>query len=419
MLLYVNWDGFSYDWYQMAREDGGTPNLDAMAARGAILRAHYCGIPAITNPMQQTLVAGAWPEKTGNCYAYFDKTLRRVVQTLRRNDCENICEAAIRQGKTCASVHGWYFENRGCVPGDASRPYIQNNLPNFETRVSLLLDYLDGKPVPSGDTTVTMGKRPDFLSLYADDIDAVCHNGRRLPYPELSRASTLGAWRDNLRYTVRRMDQALGRLLALPDTTVALAADHGGMPFGAAEGGEADADAKKGRLAPLVAAIQSVVPGLFVFEKADQTPPQDAEAVLLPMGTQALLTYLTEPGEAKRREILRRVAALPFVHRCLDRRAQAEYGAPKDFCDVYVTSRSPYYFGGENTDGFVGGSHAAMEESVLHVFCALAGKGIRRGVSVSEKTDLTCFAPTLAALMGIDAPADATGAALTAVLEES
>lgn len=418
MLLYVNWDGFSYDWYEMARRDGGTPNLDRMAREGAILRAHRCGIPAITNPMQQTLVSGAWPEKTGNCYVYFDKALGRPVPTLRTNHCENIAEAALRQGKTCASVHGWYFENRGCVPGDAARPYIQNNLPNFETRVSLLMDYLAGKPVPSGERTITMARRPDFLALYADDIDSVCHNGKRLPYLELSRARTLSAWYDNLTYAVRRMDRALGRLLALPDTTVALAADHGGMPFYTAMNGVSDAEAKMERLAPLVEAIRRAGIDPFIWTRPDDTLPASAQAVLLPMGTQALLTYLTEPGAGRRGAVLQNVSALPFVHQCLDKRAQEAYGARKDFCDVYITSRAPYAWGGEAADDFVGGSHAAMAKSVMHVFCAFVGAGIRRGVSVEEQTDLTDFAPTLAALLHIAPPKDATGRVLTEILED-
>lgn len=418
MLLYVNWDGFSYDWYKMARENGGTPNLDRMAQEGAILSAHHAGIPAITNPMQQTLVAGAWPEKTGNCYVYFDKALGRAIPTLRKNNCENICEAALRQGKTCASVHGWYFENRGCVSGDASRPYIQNNLPNFETRAALLLDYLAGKPVPSGDTTVTMDKRPDFLAIYADDIDSVCHNGRRLPYAELSRARTLNEWYGNLTYAVRRMDKALGRLLALPDTTIALAADHGGMPFHTAMNGVGEDEAKKSQSAPLIDAIKRAGLDLFVLERPDDTPPKEAEAVLLLMGTQALLTYLKEPGAEKRAAVLQNVSALPFVHRCLDKTAQAAYGAWKDFCDVYITSHAPYSWGGEATDEFVGGSHAAMEESIMHVFCAFMGRGVKRGVNVKTQTNLTDFAPTLAALLHIAPPKDATGRVLTEILED-
>lgn len=163
MLLYINWDGFSKGWYEKARLTGhGTPNLDRIVAQGASLENHFCGIPAITNPMQQTLVSGAWPVKTGNCYAYLDKKTNRVVQTGRLNNCENIAEAAKRQGLTCASVHGWYFENRGCIPGDPRNPYIQNNLPNFETRVELLLSYLRGEPVNSGDGMIRMERSRIF-----------------------------------------------------------------------------------------------------------------------------------------------------------------------------------------------------------------------------------------------------------------
>ena len=69
MLLYINWDGFSASWYRMAH---ASPQ-------------QRCGIPAITNPMQQALISGAWPEKTGNCYCYFDKAARRIVKTGRLN----------------------------------------------------------------------------------------------------------------------------------------------------------------------------------------------------------------------------------------------------------------------------------------------------------------------------------------------
>ena len=216
MLLYINWDGFSASWYRMAHASPlGTPNLDNLIAQGTVLLQQRCGIPAITNPMQQALISGAWPEKTGNCYCYFDKAARRIVKTGRLNPCETIAEAAVRHGLTCASIHGWYVENRGCTPGDAGNPYIADiSLRNFEGRVQLLLDYLAGKPVPSGEKMITLLNRPDFLTIYADDIDTVCHNGARLPYAEMRRASTIDEWYENIQYAVWRMDQALERAVA-------------------------------------------------------------------------------------------------------------------------------------------------------------------------------------------------------------
>lgn len=75
MLLYINWDGFSASWYRMAHASPlGTPNLDNLIAQGTVLLQQRCGIPAITNPMQQALISGAWPEKTGNCYCYFGQS---------------------------------------------------------------------------------------------------------------------------------------------------------------------------------------------------------------------------------------------------------------------------------------------------------------------------------------------------------
>ena len=419
MLLYINWDGFSRHWYEMARRHGdGTPNLDRMIAQGAFLSNHVCGLPAITNPMQQTLVSGAWPVDTGNCYIRFDKVERRFVPTGRTNRCENLAEAARRQGLRCASVHGWYFENRGCTEGDAQAPYIQDNLPNFETRAALLLSYLKGEPVPSGSRSIVMQQRPDFLSLYADDIDSVCHNGGRLPYPELRRARTLDEWYANLVYTVQRMDRALAPLLALEDTTVALAADHGGMPYATKAFGISREEAILPRQRALLQAIESAGVAPFVFTSKEQTIPEDASAVLLSIGTQAFFCAL-KPMPALIPHIQQAVSALPFIRGCLDAGQQQAYGAPAGFCDLYILTKSPFFLTCEGSVGeFVGGSHAAMDSSVLEVFCALCGTGVRPGVYVTRQTDVTDFAPTLCRLMGIQAPANSTGRVLAEILQQ-
>lgn len=420
MLLYINWDGFSASWYRMAHASPlGTPNLDNLIAQGTVLLQQRCGIPAITNPMQQALISGAWPEKAGNCYCYFDKAARRIVKTGRLNPCETIAEAAVRHGLTCASIHGWYVENRRCTPGDAGNPYIADiSLRNFEGRVQLLLDYLAGKPVPSGGKMITLLNRPDFLTIYADDIDTVCHNGARLPYAEMRRASTIDEWYENIQYAVWRMDQALERLMRIPGVTIALASDHGGMPYGIAGFG-ADADeAALPRLAELVQAIQREGVAVAAIEKEGDPVPADAQAVLLAMETQAQLTWLVPASEGRQRAVLEGIRALPFVRAALDQNAQRALSAWPGMCDIYITTRSPYYLCGYEGRPFAGGSHAALEDTVMDPFCAFWGAGVRRGVKVQERTSLVDFAPTACRLLGIEGPQDAVGRILTEALEE-
>lgn len=417
MLLYINWDGFSRHWYEMARSRGaGTPNLDRMIAQGASLENHFCGLPAITNPMQQTLVSGAWPAKTGNCYVRFDRAARRFCPTLRLNRCENIVEAAQRHALRCASVHGWYFENRGCREDDPDAPYLQGDLPNFESRVALLLAYLRGEPC--GKNGLVMRQKPDFAALYADDIDSVCHNGPRLPYRELRRAQTLEEWYANLVYAVQRMDRALAPLLAQKDLTIALAADHGGMPYGTAAFQVSSQEASLPRAQEVLDAMQKIGVRPFVPTRADEAVPEDAEAALLFMETQALFYLLRPDADGVLERVQKAVSALPFLRGCLNSAQQQAYGAPSDFCDLYLLTRSPYVFNTWHNDGFVGGSHAAMEDSVLHVFCAFWGPGIRKGVRVTRRTDLTSFAPTLCKMMGFDGPKDRTGSALDDIIDE-
>lgn len=419
MVLYVNWDGFANAWYRMARlEPPGTPNLDRLVAGGTVLTRHFCGIPAITNPMQQTLVSGAWPQKTGNCYRYFDRETRRVVQTGRLNPCETIAEAAVRRGLACASVHGWYEECRGCRPGDAGNPYIaEPALRNFEGRVQLLLDYLGGKPVPSSGKKVTMQRRPDYMTLYADDIDTVCHNGARLPYAQLRRAKTLEEWYGNLRYTVQRMDRALGRLMDIPGVTLALAADHGGMPYGAAGFGVDAAGAARPRLPELLKAIREGGIRVAVVESNQEDIPADAQAALLVLETQAQLTWLQPVDEGRQRAVCERMLSLPFVRAVLDRRAQRDWGAWAGMCDLFIATRPPYFLRRDEDSAFVGGSHASLEDTVLRPFCAFWGAGIRQGCEVTGRTSLIDFAPTVCRLLGIEGPRDADGRVLTEVLE--
>lgn len=417
MLLYINWDGFSYPLYQRARQAGrGTPNLDRMVSQGAVLCRHFCGIPAITNPMQQTLVSGAWPARTGNCHVRFDRVARRAEATGRVNRCETMAECARRQGKRCASVHAWYFENRGCEPGNEEAPYIQGDWPNFTARVAALTDYLQGRPVPSGSRMVRMRQRPDFLAIYADDIDTVCHNGPRLPYAGMNRATDMGAWTRNLIEAVQRMDEALGKLMALQDVTIALAADHGGMPYAMGMNGVSREEAARPREAALMEALHRAGIAPYLIRQLGEAVPEQAQGALLIQETQALLYGMGALDRQTLERARREVLALPFMACCMTPQEQQAWGAPEDFCDLYMATKPPWYLGPAVAGPYVCGSHAAVEESVMHVFCAFYGAGIRPGTSVARRTDLTDFAPTVCRLMGVDGPRDRTGRVLEEIL---
>jgi len=47
-VIYINWDGFAYDFYEWANSPGapGTPVLNYLASRGALLTKAYTGFPA-------------------------------------------------------------------------------------------------------------------------------------------------------------------------------------------------------------------------------------------------------------------------------------------------------------------------------------------------------------------------------------
>ena len=159
---------------------------------------------------------------------------------------------------------------------------------------------------------------------------------------EMRRASTIDEWYENIQYAVWRMDQALERLMRIPGVTIALASDHGGMPYGIAGFG-ADADeAALPRLAELVQAIQRAGVAVAAIEKEGDPVPADAQAVLLAMETQAQLTWLVPASEGRQRAVLEGIRALPFVRAALDQNAQRALATWPGMCDIYITTRPPY-----------------------------------------------------------------------------
>lgn len=427
-LLYINWDGFAWDWYNLAQQHGGTPALDRLMAQGTVLQSLWAGIPAITNPMQQTLVSGAWPRDTGNCYAYWDKKAGHVVQTGRLNKTENFCEAALRHGLSVASVHGWFFENRGCVEGDAARPYIQQALPNFVARADVLNRLIEGEVVYSGDTPVQYKESlPALMAIYADDIDSTCHNGRA-PYPSMQLATTRAQWYDNLGICVHEMDAGLARIVKaletrgiLQDTAIVLTADHGGSPFGGATQPPMQDDPHAwSQIDALAAALAQSGPGyrVQVLRNPSEKALPGTQLLLMPLGTQAQVYDLQGLAPGALEQIRQDAAALPFIGAALDKAEQAAHGAGDEFADLYITAASPWHLSVIDNVIGVAGTHASMEETCHHVFGLFHGAGIAKGLRINRPLTLVDIAPTICRLLGFSGPAQATGHAIDEVFAQ-
>jgi hypothetical protein len=75
----------------------------------------------------------------------------------------------------------------------------------------------------------------------------------------------------------------------------------------------------------------------------------------------------------------------------------------------------PYYFNGTYGDRDTGSTHGTPYEYDTHVPLILAGAGVRPG-TYNGNVDIADLAPTLANLIGIDAPVGNEGRPLTEIL---
>ncbi|WP_028547961.1 alkaline phosphatase family protein [Paenibacillus sp. UNC451MF] len=436
-VIYINWDGFAYAWYQLVQERyGGMPNLDALVKEGVLCTQAGTGIPSITGAMQQCIASGAWPEDTGNCHRYYDVPSNKVIQFARQNRLENIAEAALRNGVSLAAVNAWYFENRGTFEGNREQPYIRKELPsNFGQRVDEMIKIILGEPVISGSETLTFREMPRFLSVYADDIDTVAHNGR-VTYEGLTVAATLPQWYDNIAQTILRMDKDLGRLLeALKDrglferTTIVLTTDHGMVPYGAKN--------KALKAAPPPEAF-SCLPDLidtiaecgrkfkgerFKVEALCQEGMQaqeDTDIVVTVVTLQAQINVRFPAGHEVFEEIVSQVMRKPYYGTHLHKEELLRRGAMTGFADLVISPQPPFHFSWDGMDvpKAVGANHDSLHKQVHHIITMLSGANIQKGMTYNEQVWMVDIAPTIARLLGFEGPKDAVGAVLDDLLAE-
>lgn len=431
LVLYVNWDGFAYEWYRLVNTSyGGTPHINALLQDGVLFTNASTGVPAITGAMQQCLASGAWPVDTGNCYRYYDAENNVVMQFARENRLENIAEAAVRHKVSVAGVNAWYFENRGLFEGKEQQPYLKTeSMPsNFGQRVDELIKIIHGEPVRIGDKHIIFDGIPQFLSIYADDIDTVAHNGR-VTYDGLKVAGDIQEWYDNIAQTIMRMDQDLGRLVAAlrrtgryEHSSIVLTTDHGMIHYGAHSKEQLN-EAEPGGLTSLydmTACIANVglrhIGRKFTIEilpAGGMQAKSDTDIVIVPIMLQAQITFLHPACHPAIPDIIEQIKSKVYYGTHLTHDELMKAGLPSAYADLLISSCPPYHFIPDPHGYYaVGGNHASLDPQVKHIFTMLSGANIAKGVVCDKPISIIDIAPTLARLLGFEGPQHATGTAL-------
>ncbi len=409
-VIYINWDGFAYDYYEWANASGGlgTPVLNFLASRGALFTSARNGFPSITNPMQTSIVTGAWPAVHGNTYRYYDPVENIVKQTGRDNSAETIAEAVERSGLSCASVQQFTLDRRGTYPSDPSHLYIQPGGP-WRRRLTEAIKILRREPVASGQGPVAVAEIPRFLAIYADDLDAAGHNSG-IAYG-LSLVFNYGAWKAKMVRQLAAMDRDLGSLVdALVDlgvfdkTAVVLTADHGMSPVSG-----------KSSLPDLLVTLQGLGYRCELLGQGDRAA-DDTQVVLVSAGLAVQFYFRRDITLSQYNAIIDALATKPYFGGYMSLHELRKAGAHPGLGQLLVWSMPPHHF---KTQGFffgISGQHDSGDDTSRHVFMMLSGAGVRPGVVIDRPVEIIDVAPAISHLLGIRPPANATGRVLTEAL---
>lgn len=409
MIIYMNWDGFAKYYFDLAISRSTIPVIASLLDRCVNFDNAWCGIPAITNPMQTAIASGAYSQKTGNVKLYYDRESRKVIVQRRENRAENILQAFSRQGVSVASVHHFTFEGEGSYAGDPSRPYIFNAGSNYEQRYTELYHLFSSAPVHTGGTLIQLDFIPEFTAFYLDDLDTIGHNNGKLAPPAKSETERV----ENVLWRLSQLDNALGCFLQqmeeLPfyrDITFILMTDHGMTPF-------TFNDQAKAAYLDL---LDTITKSGFLYEvlSAGQSPKAETDLVLCSAGLSLLLTFCNNPDTTKLLKLKNDLKTKTYMGAVADAEDLVRAGS-FPFCDLYLSPAPPFIFKDQAPP--IGATHDSLDESARHVFAMMWGNGIRKGVTISEKVFTIDFAPTMAQLLNVSPPLDSTGRILFSALE--
>jgi arylsulfatase A-like enzyme len=389
-VLFVAWDGF--DPAYLDRAD--TPTIDRLAHDGSLTTSRGV-MTSITNPSWSSVATGAWPERHLNtAYWYDDETgLARGQQ--RDLAVPTIAEAVGDGGGTVASVQWFIVQNHGASYGDPDALYTQPG-GRCDTRVDQAISILRGESVDSGGTQVAVPEIPTLLAVYCDDLDALGHAGGDVN-PEIPGR-------------LEEMDAMLGRLVDALDaagiadeTTIVLTGDHAMTSFTTAIGDE------------VIAAVDEAGYDLELLSSG-QSPAPGTDAVMVVGGAASvhLVGDAREDRHAARR-IEAAIRGVEHVHAVYDRADQRRMRMSPHHGELVVDPEPGYTLSTTDRES-PRGQHGTAND--LRVPLLLSGAGIsdERRPRFPRHVDL---APTMAALLGIDAPAGAQGRVLREALERS
>jgi arylsulfatase A-like enzyme len=388
-VVVIALDGFDADYLELVAELE-TPNLDRLLHRGSITSATGV-MTTITNPSWSSVATGAWPERHLNTAYWFDHESNTARGQQRDLAVPTIAQAVRDQGGTVFSAQWFILQNYGTTYGDPDGLYTQPG-GDCSRRVDDAVAVLNGQPVSSGGRMVTASGIPQLLAVYCDTLDALGHAGGDV-HPDIPAA-------------LQMIDAQIGRVVqATKDagiygrTTFVITGDHGMTTFDKGFATEA--------LAVIAdAGYQGEILG------AGRSPAPGTDVAIVVGGVASLHLVGEARGDAAAaQKIAAALEALPQVAAVYDKADQAAMRMSPNHGELVVEPAPGWSFG--PTPARPAGRHGASTE--LEVAFAIAGAGVRPGVAPQDPRHVD-VAPTIAALLGIEAPSGSQGRVLDEAL---
>lgn len=380
---------FAVDGFDAAYLDGRAPlpNIRDLAQRGMLTNGTSV-MSSMTNQAWSSTASGAYPERTLNAAYYLDSESGVVEGQSRSIATETLAEALVDEGRTVASVQWFILQDRGVTYGDPDALYTQPE-GDCDQRGDDAVSILDGEPVDSGGTNVTVPEVPDLLVMYCSDIDSAGH-----------------ATGENSQETIDalvRVDEQIGRVVeatrragTYDQTTFVLTGDHGITSYDDVNGPEAEA------------AIDATGYEAEWVSTGD-APSAGTQVALAGGGLTSvhLLGELADDAEALARveQALDGVAGIGTVY---DKQEQAAMRMSPAYGQL-VVEPAPGWAMFDADAPHTRGRHGTTQD--LDVAFLMSGAGVRPH-SPPEDPRLVDVAPTIAHLLSTDSPAGTQGRVL-------
>ena len=384
---------FAIDGFDAEYLDGRAPlpNIRALAQRGTLTTGTSV-MASVTNQAWSSTASGAFPERTLNAAYYLDSETGVVQGQSRSIAVETLAEALVDAGRTVASVQWFILQDRGVSYGDPDALYTQPG-GECDRRGDDAVSILEGRPVDSGGTQVTVPEVPDLLVMYCDDVDSAGH--------------ATGEHSQETIDALVRVDEQIGRVVEATRragtygrTTFVLAGDHGMTSYDHVNGPEAEA------------AIDAAGYEAEWVSTGD-APSPETEVALAGGGLTSvhLLGELAEDADALA-DVEQALAGVEGIGGIYDKDEQEAMRMAPAYGQL-VVEPEPGWAMFDSDAAHTRGRHGTTQD--LDVTFLISGARVHPRGTLDDPR-LVDVAPTIAHLLSADAPAGAQGRVLTEAL---